>query len=369
VSTPEDRAWEVVRRAFEERAPARPRRRLAPSLALGLAVVAIAAAAGAALSPPGRAVFQRVREAVGVQHAEPALFSLPAPGRLLVVSAKHGGVWLVRADGFKRKLGAYDDAAWSPHGRFVVATRGDELVALDPDGDVRWTLSRRAPSQPAWEGTDVDTRIAYLSASGLRVVAGDGTGDHLLDRRGASPAWDPARLHVLAYSTGEAIVLRRADGRLLWRTSVSMRPTDLEWSRDGRYLAVFGTHRVVVLDGSGRPRRTLSMLSAELVRGAFRPASHVLGVVVRTQTRSEVRTVDVDRRAAARLVFAGPGAFGDVAWSPNGAWLLVSWPAADQWVFVRGTRVHAVGNIREQFPRHDGLQATLELSGRWCCAG
>jgi hypothetical protein len=79
--------------------------------------------------------------------------------------------------------------------------------------------------------------------------------------------------------------------------------------------------------------------------------------------------VDVDRPGAAPLLFAGPGAFGDVAWSPDGTWLLVNWPAANQWVFLRGSRARAVANIRQQFPRGDGLGPMLQLAGRWCCAG
>lgn len=366
--TPEDRAWEVVRRAFEERAPRAPRRRAANRLVPAAAVALAALVVGAALSPPGQAVFQRVRKAVGLEHAEPALFSLPASGKLLVVSAEHGGVWLVRDNGFMRKLGPYDDADWSPHGLYVVATHGDRLLALDPDGDVRWSLARRDPSSPTWEGTRTDTRIAYESASGLRVVAGDGTDDRLLDRFGSLPAWDPARLHVLAYYTGGAIVLRTADaGKLLWRRPITVTPTGLEWSRDGRYLAVFSPKRIVVLDAEGRVRRTISMLSAELLAGSFRPGSHDLAVVVRLPQRSEVRLVDVDRPGSAPLLFAGPGDFGDVAWSPNGRWLLVNWPAANQWVFLHGSKARAVANIRQQFPRDDALGPTLELAGRWCC--
>jgi hypothetical protein len=109
----EERAWQVVRAAFEERPPTPVRRRSrAPIVA---ALVVLAAVAAAFASPPGQAVFERVRKAVGVSHAEPALFSLPAPGRLLVVSANGGGVWVVRDNGFKRRIGAYRDAQWSPH--------------------------------------------------------------------------------------------------------------------------------------------------------------------------------------------------------------------------------------------------------------
>lgn len=359
--TPEDRAWEVVRRAYEERPPAR-RRRGSRVLVAGV-VGAAAIVAGAALSPPGRAVFHSVQRAVGIEHAEPALFSLPAQGRLLVVSANDGGVWLVRANGFMRKLGPYADAEWSPHGLYVVATEGNALVALDPDGGVRWQLTRRGPSLPRWEGTTTDTRIAYFTASGLRVVAGDGTDDHLLDRYATRVpvAWDPARLHTLAYAVRGAIVLRAADGKLRWRTPLSRAPSSLEWSSDGRYLAITTPSRVVVLDARGRVYRTVSMLGSLLRQAAFRPGTHVLAVVVRTPQRSEVRLVDVDRPGHARLLFAGPGTFGDVAWSPVGGWLLVNWPAANQWVFLNGKRVRAVANIRQQ------LGHPLKLSGRWCC--
>jgi hypothetical protein len=63
-----------------------------------------------------------------------------------------------------------------------------------------------------------------------------------------------------------------------------------------------------------------------------------------------------------------PGTFGGVEWSPTGAWLLVNWPDANQWVFIKGKQVRAVANIRQQFARADGLGPLLELSGRWCCA-
>jgi Tol biopolymer transport system component len=66
----------------------------------------------------------------------------------------------------------------------------------------------------------------------------------------------------------------------------------------------------------------------------------------------------------------------DVGWSPNGKWLLVSWPAADQWVFVRtlgAPRVAAVARIAQQF---SGSSATASSAGSaarfpqldgWCC--
>ena len=369
MSDAEDRAWEIVRRAFEERtSQPRPHPGRRPAV-FALAVLVLAAFAAAAVTSPGRALVHRVREAVGVEQASPALFSLPAPGRLLVVSSDEGGVWLVEQHGFKRKLGPYDDAEWSPHGLYLVATQRNQLLTLDANGNVRWTLARPNPSWPRWEGTRTDTRIAYVSRGALRVVAGDGTGDRVLDRFGGgiAPAWDPRRLHTVAYYTGGAVILRRDNGKLVWRRPISVLPTGLSWSSDGRLLAVFSANRIVVLDAGGRLLRTISMLSAELLSGAFAPASHELAMTVRLASRSEVRLVDVDHPGHARLLFAGPGAFGDVAWSPNGAWLLVTWPAANQWVFLHGSRAHAVGNIEEQFPRPDKLGPQLELAGRWCC--
>ena len=122
-----------------------------------------------------------------------------------------------------------------------------------------------------------------------------------------------------------------------------------------------------MLDASGRVRRTISMLGAQFLQAAFRPASHKLAVATRFAGHSEVKLVDVDHPGTSRLLFAGPGVFGDIAWSPDGGWLLVAWPTANQWVFLHGAHVQAVGNIREQFPRADHLGPLLELSGRWCC--
>jgi hypothetical protein len=371
MSDAEERAWEVVRRAFEERAPTRaPRSRariLAPVLVALAALVLVVAAVA---SPPGRAVLDSVRKAVGVEHAAPALFSLPAPGRLLIVSSEGGGVWLADANGYKRKLGTYTDAEWSPHGLYIVATTANHLVALDPEQGVHWTLARRDPVWPRWEGTETDTRIAYLTRGGLRVVAGDGTGDHLLDRFAGdvAPAWDPGRLHTLAYHSGGAIVLRNADTRqIVWRAPIDVVPSALDWSTDGRFLAVTASPRSVVLDAGGHVRRSVSMLGAELLQTAFRPHTHQLAVSLRLPQRSEVRLVDLDHPGSAKLLFAGPGDFRDVTWSPNGRWLLIDWPTANQWLFVSGSHVQAVGNITQEFHRRDNVRPMLEIANRWCC--
>jgi hypothetical protein len=366
----EQRTWEVVRRAFEERPPSGRSR--ASNTVLLVAVLAglITATVGAAASPPGQTVIDHVRRVVGISHADEALFSLPAPGRLLVVSSDGGGVWLAHDNGYKRKLGPYDDAEWSPHGLYVVATTQTHLVALDVEHGVRWMLARDNPVWPRWEGTRTDTRIAYLTASGLRVVAGDGTGDKLLDRYAGDvpPAWDPRSLHSIAYYSGGAIVLRQADSAdVVWRAPIDVTPSALQWSEDGRFLVVTASPKTIVLDARGHVHRTISMLGAELLQTAFRPHTHLLAVSLRFPQRSQVRLVDIDHPGRASLLFAGPGSFGDLAWSPNGRWLLLNWPSANQWLFVSGRRVHAVGNIAQEFPRHDKLGPMLQIAQRWCC--
>ena len=135
------RALGVVRAAFVDVEPARRSRRWAPALAVAGCVLALAVLAVAA-TEPGDAVARWVKDVLGVgrEDARPALVRVPGGGRLLV--SVPGSAWVVAADGSRRRLGDYAGASWSPHGRFVVAWRGGELRALEPDGTVRWSLSR-----------------------------------------------------------------------------------------------------------------------------------------------------------------------------------------------------------------------------------
>src|SRR5207302_4601738 len=132
-----ERSWKVVRAAFGERLPAPSKRDWRPlaAAAVGIAVLA------AAFSPPGLAVLGSIRDAVrGEKNAKPALFSLPAKGRLLVNSAE--GAWVVERNGSKRLLSGYRDASWSPHGLYLAAVNGDELRALEPNGHIHWSIGR-----------------------------------------------------------------------------------------------------------------------------------------------------------------------------------------------------------------------------------
>ena len=353
-----ERAWRVVEVAFVAREPVeRPAHRLRVAIALAVVVVAVAAA----LSPPGRAVIDEIREVVGVERAQPALFSLPAPGKLLVAS--DAGVWVVQQDGSKRLLGDYREASWSPFGRFVVAARANELAALEPDGDVRWTLARPGARSPRWTGTEADTRITYVDRTGIRVVAGDGIGDRLLVPGVAGPvAWRPGRGFVLAYATPRLVwVVNAETGGVLWRSArPAGRVTNLEWSSDGERLVVLSPHHLRVYDERGRIAAQEDPAEGwPDVAATVRPGSHAVAVARVHGSQSTAYLLEK------RDVFYGTGEFRDLAWSPNGDWLLVAWPTADQWVFVRaeGKRIRAVANLSEQFRS----QSFPRVEG-WCCA-
>ena len=291
-----ERSLAVVRAAFAEREPQPQRRSWTPLAAIAIALVVVAGL----LSAPGRAVLDDIREVVGVEKAEPALFSLPAPGRLLVTA--DSGAWVVDQDGSKRLLGSYREASWSPFGRFVVASRHNELVALTPDGDVRWSLARPNVRFPRWGGTETDTRIAYLSQGQLRVVGGDGKGDRLIDPQAATeaPVWKRGRGNRLAYA--------RTDGSV----------------------------RVVDVD-------TRKVLDRDAPQALEEPSS---------APKVLLRTI-------------GSGRFDQPVLSPDGRWLAVGSPDADQFVFlgVGRQQIRAVSNVSAQFRS----RSFPTISG-WCCA-
>lgn len=328
------RTWDVVAAAFAEREPVRRRRPVPVRPLVALAVVG--ALAGAAFTSPGHAVLTSVRKAVGIEHAQPALYSLPTRGRLLV------GPWVVNADGSARRLGSYDDTSWSPFGRFVVATRGDSLYALTASGDVRWKLGYPVVALPRWGGTRTDTRIAYFSGERLRIVAGDGTGDRqavpgFVAR--VAPAWRPGSPLTLAYveTDGHVRVFRTTDGRGVFTTARLDHPRKLEWSSDGTRLLVVTRQALLVYDDGGR---AVSRRSGAFADAAFLPGTH--------------RVVALTLHAVSlggRTLFSTTGRLSQVVPSPDGRWLLLTWPDADQWLFVRTTgrhRVTADANIAEQ---------------------
>jgi hypothetical protein len=367
----EERAWRVVRAAFVQREPVPVTRRVvSPALVLA----ALLAVVAAALSPPGRAVLDSLRDSiVGERHAAPALVSLPSRGRLLVNSAV--GPWIVKRDGSKRLLGDYTEASWSPQGKFVVATRGHELFAVEPSkGDVHWSLARGGLVTHARWSPD-GFRIAYLAGHALRIVAGDGTGDRLLVRRVApvAPVWVPGKPHVLAYLTPGG-VLRVVDPDTNTTLSAFRVPIvgELGWSADGAFLTVRSDRLLFSMtsDGTGFEGISTRSLGSEpntILASAFAPRGHAFAYVTR-DPKHERSLVSVELRSARlereRRVFSALGTIDQIAWSPDGRWLLVELPGANQWVFVRarGPGLRAVSSIAQQFG------GSFPALGGWCCA-
>jgi hypothetical protein len=356
----QERAWHVVSAAFAEREPLPPRRHTGRLVAVALAVLVAAATIGVATTSAGRSIVTEIRRAIGVERAQPALFSLPAPGRLLVVSDE--GAWVVQQQGSKRLLGPYRDATWSPNGLFVAGTRANELAALEPDGDVRWTLARRDVRFPRWTGSRTDTRIAYVDRSGIRVVAGDGSDDRLLAPAARGPlAWRPGARHALAFVSGRNVRVQDVDTRrLLWSVDRDSQEQvlALEWSSDGKRLLVLWPHGLRVYGARGKlVGRDNPSDATQDAHAAFRPGTHEVAVV-----RVHGSQSTVFRLADGRTLFNGTGVFEQVGWSPDGRWLLLAWPTADQLVFVRAEgarRIRAVSNVSGQFrsltfPRVEG---------------
>jgi hypothetical protein len=273
-------------------------------------------------------VIHAIREAVGVKNAQKALFSLPTPGRLLVSS--QAGAWVVEQNGSKRLLGPYREASWSPFGRFVVALKGDEMVTMEPNGKVHWTLARPGIGLPAWGGRHDDTRIAYLSSRNLHVIAGDGSGDaarcaHSVAR--VEPAWQPGSLSILAFAAKDRVAVYDVTGcrQLFARTTPT--PRRLEWSSDGKLLLVVSGIGADVYDLDGKVVAERTGVSDAAFIG-------------RTHTLAVLRGADVYDLESQPLFHAD--GLRQLVSSPDGRWLLLTWPAANQWVFVRVASPHTI---------------------------
>ena len=323
----------------------------------------------AVVNPP---VLNAIRDAIGRTKEKkqvvfkPALFSLPAPGRLLVNTAR--GPWVIRPDGGRRLLGRYRDASWSPRGLFVTALGKHEVVALEPNGTMRWSLARSGRlAAPRWSPQiEGSTRIAYLRNRTVRVVAGDGTEDRLLDEAApTAPAWKPGNGFVLAYvgAAGRIRVFDTESSRLLWHSRGLPPLVQLAWSADGtRLLALARRSLVVFGERGGRIGR--ARLPADAVAAAFHPRRHEVALLLRFPQLSFEQLRDADAPAVKiRDVFNADGRFGTLAWSPNGRWLLAGWKSADAFMFLtpRG-RQRLVSDIARQL---GGFPAVPEAG--WCC--
>jgi hypothetical protein len=389
-----ERSWRVVRAAYEQLEP-RPRRRPWRAF-LATALLAVVGAAGvAAASAPRSDVGRFVRGVLGVgeQGVRPALVHVPGGGRLLVAAGD--GVWIVAGDGAKRRLGAYAGASWSPRGKFAVAWRGRELTAVDPVGRVRWSLAHEsAVADARWAPGD-GFLVAYRTGGALRVVGGNGAADRRLAaaRAGVAPAWrpDPSHgsatstdlrppagptlgAHTLAYADarGRVTVVDADTGVRRWRVAPLAGVRELVWSPRGDRLLALSAGRLTLYGAGGQRLASRSLpAGARAEHAAWAPRGSRVALVRSDlrATRSELVLLDAADGLRTRLLFARLGRFGAPAWSPSGRWLLLPWPAADQWLFLRAdgaAQRTAVANIARQFAP-GAERGVFPRSVTWCC--
>jgi hypothetical protein len=362
------RSWPVVQAALAEREPGRGAVRHPRRLALRLALVAVLIAVGlaVALSPAGAWIGDRFQDEP--EKTRPAFAGLPKGEPVLALSRT--GAYAIDPNGSTQHLGTFSEAGWSPHGEHVVGVEGRRLIAVDPQGTVKWTLIRRGVHDPAWS-TGLGFAVAYLQGEALRVV--DGTGRQATDRlvRGraapVTPAWRPRSDRVLTYaSTGGRIqTVDVATKAALWRAHLAEAPLALAWSRSGRRLVSLSSRSVTVLDRAGRVLRTVPLpgVAREL---ALHPSGRSAAVVV--ARGPEMRVLDVPLAGAAggapHQLFQGNVA--GLAWSQDGRRLLLGSRGADQWLLLGpGDHIRALDEVSRELGSPGGFP---RVAG-WCCSG
>ena len=358
-------------RSMRESRSSRPFRHARPLLAL--AVVGGARRGRLHAARPGDRA-RRSREAfVGVEEAKPQLFSAAARrGRLLVES--DAGPWVVSADGSQaaaRRATAKRRGRRSA--RFVVAARGNELAALERDGDsalearAAGRARSRAGAGSAHRHAD---RVPQRRPSPHRRRRRNGrrrTRRRCRRRLESRPRG--ARARATCSPTSTTARTRRTSyddaGSVLWRSAPFPKPRLLAWSSDGGRLAARRprTRSLVVRRDERAPARC-PLPARRHRRGLRSAASHDLALVRARRGRScSTRTV---RAARPQRVFAGAGVVRRRR--------LVAGPALAPRRLARGRPV-GVRSRRRQAQDRGGLArlgpvrvASFPRIAGWCCA-
>ena len=353
-----ERARRTVLAAHAATNTRRRARRAVPLVCTALAAVLAALFVTQRDSGPAQAVERLVREIVREPKATPApvprsAFALPAAGRLLVSGAD--GLFVVSRNGHRTALGDYRDAAWSPRGLFVAATKAHTLTALDPvNGHVRWRVAPGgAVSLPRWAPDGL--HIAYRAGRTLRIVYGNGEHDVIAgrDMAAVAPAWRPNTLRTVAWAAKDGTVtVEDADtAKVLWMfRSGGVR--HLVWSADGRTLLIagrrHGTLHDVVAGTSTRLRLDGELLAVAAARDRF-------AFAVRRGPRTEIRM-------RGSVLVSAAGRLDDLAWSPDGRWLLAGDATTGEWLLARATGRASVSSLSVE--RRFGAGARTQ---GWCC--
>jgi hypothetical protein len=376
-----ERGWAVVREAFAEREPQPRQTGLRRRGAIGLAIAA--AVTAFALTPAGADVREWIADALeaGEEDARPLLGSLPADGSVLVESPD--GAWVLHADGSRRHLGDYRHVTWSPHGLYVAASDGRQLFALTPQGEQRWVRTAPAEVRALDWSADEGYRVAYVAGRELRVVAGDNSEEARVAAVGSPAiAWRPEDRdgqvrHELAYvDRRNRVVIANTDTRSRLGRSAPFAESieSLQWSADGARLLVEGNGAATML--GPRAEALFKGPVTTGVEATLAPdGDHI--AVVRPDRRGEAELALIRpgfETGPGRVLYptapgTGGAEFGSPSFSPDGEWILLPWPQADQWIFVRveDRRVVPVGDISRQLDPDGRGGASFPRVAGWCC--
>jgi hypothetical protein len=367
-----------------------PSRRRRSSRRLIPALLGTAALAAFALTPAGAQVRDWVGDAVTGDDAEVrgTLDHVPSGGSLLIASGAER--YAVADDGSTRLLGSYDSAAWSPNAAYVAAAHGDELAAIDPDGDLRWRIYGPGPiADQAW--APGCCRVAYRSGGGLWVVDGDGTDDHELVPRIApiAPAWMPVPYDSETQDSPNVIAFLDSRGRLVTvdadseATSTPIGavpdPRSLFWLDRSRILVAGSRSLAVVNLRAGSVRNLDIEIPGKVARAAVAPDSGAVAILAESQGAEAAPRVESTLLLASlnpgaetvrtRVLFSGLGRFDGPVYSPDGTRIELGWREADQWRFISpdpGVEPVAVGGITRQFDPGGGGGPAPRIED-WCC--